>query len=125
MSKNDISTTDDIKLLVNSFYDKIRVNENLGYIFDDVAKINWDEHLPTMYKFWGSILLREHSYSGNPMKIHVDLSSEVPLDEKLFNEWLTLFYTTVDEHFEGPVAETAKVRAVNIARNMLYKIQKV
>ncbi len=39
--KSDITNRKDIELLVNTFYEKIRSNPVLGYIFDDVAKINW------------------------------------------------------------------------------------
>jgi len=40
-----------------------------------------------------------------------------------FNEWLRLFRSTVDELFIGEKAEEAKVRAENIARLMLHKIE--
>ena len=33
------------------------------------------------------------------------------LNKELFDEWLLLFHRTVDQHFEGPVAELAKTRA--------------
>jgi hemoglobin len=39
-----------------------------------------------------------------------------PLGEPHFDRWLELFTEAVDEHFEGPVAELAKARAVKIAR---------
>ena len=40
--KSDITNRKDIELLVNTFYDKVRNNPVLGYIFDDVAKIDWE-----------------------------------------------------------------------------------
>jgi hemoglobin len=64
--KNDIQNRSDIELLVNTFYEKVRENKVLGYIFNDVAKINWESHLPKMYSFWASILLGEHSFFGQP-----------------------------------------------------------
>lgn len=120
--KPDITSQTDIKLLVDTFYNKVQVNATLGYIFNDVAKINWDEHLPKMYSFWGSLLLQEHSYNGNPMKIHVELSKITPMSVAEFSEWISLFYQTVDELFEGTTAEEAKTRAANIARLMQLKI---
>lgn len=125
MTNKDLTTRDDVELLVNSFYEKVKVNEKIGFIFSDVANVDWENHLPTMYSFWASILLGEHSYSGQPMVTHVQLSKKVSMDESVFNEWLTLFHQTVDEHFEGPTAEMAKKRAVHIARNMIHKIQRV
>ena len=123
--KPDINSRKDIELLVDRFYDKVKSNTVLGYIFDDVAKINWTKHLPRMYSFWASILLGEQSFSGNPMQKHIELSKQTPITEAEFTEWLSLFLKTVDEHFEGNRANEAKQRAENIARLMLYKIQMV
>ena len=121
--KSDITNRRDIELLVNTFYEKIRSNPVLGYIFDDVAKINWETHLPKMYSFWASILLGEHSFSGNPMQKHIALSKITEMTDKEFSEWLHLFTVTVDELFFGEKANEAKLRAGNIARLMLHNIQ--
>lgn len=123
MQKKDITNREDIVLLVNAFYEKVRKNPVLGYIFDDVARIDWEQHLPKMYSFWSSILLSEHSYTGNPMLTHLALSKRAPMTEEAFSEWIQLFTETVEEHFSGVNAIIAKTRAENIARLMLYKIQ--
>ncbi len=123
--KNDIQNRPDIELLVNTFYEKVRENKVLGYIFNDVAKINWESHLPKMYSFWASILLGEHSFSGNPMQKHIALSKVTEMTDKEFSEWLYLFIETVDELFVGEKANEAKLRAGNIARLMLHNIQAV
>ncbi len=123
MQKKDIENSGDIELLINSFYDKVKANKIIGYIFNDIANVDWDHHLPRMYAFWGSILLGEHSYSGHPMSKHIELSRLTSLTEKEFTEWLLLFTQTVDELFEGDKAHEAKLRAANIARLMLHKIR--
>lgn len=120
--KPDITSQTEIKVLVDTFYNKVQQNKVLAPIFNDVAKINWDEHLPKMYSFWGSLLLQEHSYNGNPMKIHVELSKITPMSAEEFSEWINLFNQTVNELFEGATAEEAKTRAANIARLMQLKI---
>lgn len=121
--KKDITDRADIELLVNTFYDKVRTNETIGYIFEEVAKVDWAHHLPKMYSFWASLLLGEHSFSGNPMQRHIELSRMTTMSEVEFAEWIEIFTQTTDELFEGEKAEEAKVRAGNIARLMLYKIQ--
>jgi len=121
--KPDISGRADIELLVNTFYDKVRANAVLGYIFNDVARINWETHLPKMYSFWASLLLGEQSFTGNPMQKHIALSRLTAMTETEFSEWLALFNETTDELFEGEKALEAKTRAANIARLMLHKIQ--
>ena len=119
-----IENKEDVILLVNTFYEEVQQNDILSPIFNDIAKVNWDTHLPTMYNFWASILLNEHSYSGNPMVEHILLSKKTTMGEIQFNEWLTLFNKTLDELFYGEKAEVAKERAQNIARLMQYKIDK-
>jgi hemoglobin len=121
--KSDIKDRQDIELLVNKFYEKVRDNPVLGYIFDDVANIQWENHLPKMYSFWASILLGEQSFSGNPIPKHIALSKITTMTEIEFSEWLRLFTLTVDELFLGENSNEAKIRASNIARLMLHKIQ--
>ncbi len=121
--KLDIKDRKDIELIVNTFYEKVRNNTILGYIFNDVANINWEAHLPKMYSFWASILLGEHSFSGNPMQKHIALSKITAMTDKEFSEWLHLFIQTIDELFMGEKANEAKLRAANIARLMLHNIQ--
>ena len=121
--KSDITSKTNIKLLVDTFYNKAQQNEVLAHIFNDVVKINWDKHLPKMYSFWASLLLQEHSYNGNPMKIYVELSKMTPMNAAEFSEWVSLFYPSVDELFEGSTVEKDKTRVANIAQLMQHKIE--
>lgn len=57
MIKKDILIREDIELLVNTFYDKIKKDDTIGYFFTEIANVDWPTHLPKMYDFWESILL--------------------------------------------------------------------
>ena len=122
--KNDIKTREDIVLLVNTFYDKIKADVTIGYIFDTVANVDWSVHLPKMYSFWSSILLGEKSFEGNPMKKHIELGKMTRMTETEFSAWKKLFTETVHELFDGEKASEALTRAENIARLMLFNIEK-
>lgn len=117
----DITTEADVKLLVDSFYDKVNQDALLSPVFNDHAKVNWEQHMPVMYRFWSSILLGTASYNGQPFVKHAFL----PVDQAHFSQWLLLFYNTITEHFQGPNAEEAKLRAANIGRIFLNKIRLV
>jgi hemoglobin len=54
--KKDIADRKDIEQLINSFYDKVRADELIGYIFNDVANVDWPHHMPVMYDFWEGII---------------------------------------------------------------------
>ncbi len=120
--KKDIENREDIELLVDTFYGYVQSNALLEPIFNDVARVDWATHLPKLYKFWASALIREQSFRGNPMQVHVGLSMQTTMTQVEFDEWLMLFNSTVDELFEGPVAYEAKFRAERIAFNMLSNI---
>jgi hemoglobin len=121
--KKDIENAGDVKLLVDEFYKKAVADKSLGHIFTDVAKVNWEHHLPIMYKFWESLLLGQVGYVGNPMDAHFRLNQKITLTADHFNSWKFLFTSTVAQYFEGEVAEMAKQKAISIADLMFYKIQ--
>lgn len=112
----------DIELMVNEFYNKVREDTLIGPIFDNIAHVNWDTHLPKMYDFWENILFGTGNYKGSPMLPHLRLSMITPMTSVHFERWKKLFYETIDEHFEGDNAANAKLRAENIAEVMLYKV---
>jgi len=120
--KSDIENRRDIEHLVNSFYDKVKKDDLIGFIFNDVAKVNWEKHLPVMYDFWENIIFFTNKYSGNPMIVHTHLSQRIPLTKEHFSRWIKLFTETVDELFEGNKAMIAKEKAKSIATIMQVKI---
>ena len=120
--KKDIRTREDIELLVNRFYEKVKSDPVIGYIFTDVVKVNWNKHLPVMYSFWENTIFFTGGYSGNPMEIHKRLNQRVSLKAEFFEQWTTLFTDTVDELFAGEKASLAKQRAISIAVVMQIKI---
>ena len=117
--KHDISTLDDIKILVDTFYGKIRKNDLLAPIFNEKIEDRWPEHLEKMYTFWQTVLLKEHTYYGSPFVPHAHL----PVDNVHFNTWVGLFNETVDDLFEGNVAEEAKWRGLKMAEMFETKIE--
>jgi len=118
----DLETREDIELLVNSFYDRVQDDELIGYIFTDVAKVNWDHHLPKMYDFWETILFGRKGFKGNPMEVHFKLNKVHALEQKHFDRWKSIFFEIVDQHFAGEMALLAKQKASSIADLMLLKI---
>ncbi len=123
MEQKDITSEEDIKLLIDSFYTKVVVDPVIGFIFTDVVKLSWETHIPIMYTFWGSILLGNHSYHGNPMAKHMDLDKKITLTQEHFDRWLALWEVTVKENFVGNKATEAINRAKMIAPLMLHKVE--
>jgi hemoglobin len=120
--KRDIVSRNDIELLVNAFYGKVKTDPLIGYIFNDVTKVNWEKHLPVMYDFWDNAIFYTGGYSGNPLKTHQQLHALCHLNKQHFDRWTELFTSTVDELYEGDKAGLAKQRARSIATVMQIKI---
>ena len=118
-AKADIKNRADIERLVNAFYGRVREDATIGFIFNEVAQVNWETHLPKMYSFWERVLFGTGDFRGNPMVAHARL---VPLTEMglpQFKRWLELFHATIDDLFEGEQAGHLKRCAEDMA-NVIY-----
>lgn len=119
--KNDIAGLTDIRFFVNTFYDRIRADEMLGAIFHDKIGDRWPVHLEKMYGFWQSLLFGEKTYHGRPFPPHMDL----PVGKDHFARWVELFEGVINEYYEGPVADEAKLRANTIAGIFQSKLEQM
>ena len=115
----DIITSEDIKTLVDAFYEKVRRDELLSPIFNNRIQNRWPQHLEKMYSFWQTVLLDERTYLGSPFPPHAQL----PIDHSHFQRWMKLFIETADTLFEGKKAEEAKWRAGKMAELFESKIE--
>ena len=114
----EILSIEDIRLLVDTFYARVMEDELLAPIF--ASKISsWDKHLDIMYRFWQTVLLEEHTYSGAPFMKHIDL----PVKPEHFHRWLEIFPATVDGLFTGVKAAAAKWRASRMAEMFMAKLE--
>ena len=125
MDKPDIAGRAEIETLVNTFYDRVRGDEVLGFIFNEVAQTNWTAHLPKVYAFWETVLFRSGGYTGNPLAAHAKLVPLTDMGREQFDRWLTLFRGTVDDLFAGEKAEHIKNCAEDMANVIHARINNV
>ena len=102
--KADIDNRADIDKLVNLFYERVKKDKTIGFIFNEVVKMNWEKHIPLIADFWETILLDNPVYKNNAMEVHYDINRKLPLQPEHFETWLQLFNETIDELFEGKKA---------------------
>lgn len=115
----DITTEEDIHLLVHTFYDRVRQDTTIGPIFNAQIK-DWEPHLEKLCNFWSTLLLYTKKYQGDPMTVHRSMT----IDSQHFDRWLAIFYSTVDDLFAGETAQAAKNRAGKIAGVMQHVISR-
>lgn len=112
----DLDTPDEIAEMVRRFYQDVAQDDLLGPLFNDVARVDWAEHLPKLTRFWCRALLGIPGYQGNPFMAHRLVHQQSPFTQAHFERWLELFHETLDGGWTGPIVEGAKELAGNVAR---------
>mgnify|MGYP000264988008 FL=1 len=112
-----IKNREDIQLLVNTFYSKIRKDELLGPIFNShISENQWPHHLIKLTDFWETNLFGVRKFKGSPTQKHlkVDENLDYRIDALHFGKWLNLWVETINELFTGERAD----KAIYMARKM-------
>lgn len=104
---------DQIRILVDTFYDRIQVHPVLGPIFNAVVT-DWDAHKQRLTSFWCSVALGARSYRGNPLAMHLPL----PINTGHFQQWLALWQQTTRDVLGDDLGNHMLDYAKRIARGM-------
>ncbi|WP_295419178.1 group III truncated hemoglobin [Sulfurovum sp.] len=118
-------TKENIETMVMNFYTRVMKDDIVGPFFiaklgDNMNNEHWKAHLKLLIDFWASIALGDTSYRGNPFAPHMYLGE---LKRETFEQWLTLFYATLDEVYAPQIAEQFKVRSGIIAGNFMRNLR--
>lgn len=120
--KPDISSKEDIKKIVQVFYEKVKDDETIGFFFSEVVTVDWEKHLPLMCSFWENVLFFTGEYEGNPIVSHRQIHQRHATRPEHFQRWMELFDATVDAFFVGTNADKMKQHSKAIASVMMQKI---
>lgn len=117
-------TEDQLAVLVDRFYAKVREDDVLGPVFSG-AIADWPEHLEKMVAFWSSVMLTSGRYKGNPMMAH--LKHVAAIRPAMFARWLELWRETAGETLDANGAAAVIAKAERIAESlqlgMFFKLQ--
>ncbi|MBL8763807.1 MAG: group III truncated hemoglobin [Phycisphaerae bacterium] len=103
-----------IRTLVDTFYEDVRDDPTLGPIFARHVA-DWSLHLPKMYDFWSTVVLRTGRYAGRPFESHQRLPGLTAED---FARWLDLWRHTVARVAPEAARAAFTVPAERMAANM-------
>ena len=114
-----------IERMVLTFYRKVLKDEIVGPFFiaklgDDIESDYWKPHIDLLVNFWSSMILQDDSYYGNPMRPHFFIGE---LSHAVFQQWLKLFFETVDEVFIPKLGAEFKERSEMIAGNFMRNLR--
>src|SRR3546814_1960304 len=74
----DLDDESEIAEMVRRFYADVAQDDLLGPMFNDVAQVDWSEHLPKLTAFWSRALLGRSGYAGNPFRAHALVHAQEP-----------------------------------------------
>jgi hemoglobin len=112
----DLDSPEEIAEMVRRFYADVAMDDLLGPMFNDVARVDWSEHLPKLASFWCRALLGLPGYAGNPFRAHALVHGQRAFTPAHFERWLSLFHETLELGWVGPRTERAHELADNVAR---------
>ena len=108
----EVQNRADVSHIVRTFYDKVRIEPDLGPIFNAVIT-DWEEHLEKLTDFWEVSLFGGKVYLGDPIAAHqtTDAKTGNVISAFHFGIWLNLWYETIDAFYTGENADLLKHRA--------------
>jgi len=112
---------ENIRAMVDRFYSQILKDDLIADFFiealgDEMITDAWQTHLNLLSDFWASTILGDASYTGEPLKPHLDMEG---LERVAFERWLALFFETVDKVYAKEPAALFKRRSEAIANNFM------
>lgn len=116
VSLRDLDDRDAVSEMVLRFYRDVAMDDLLGPMFNDIAKVDWAEHLTKVTAFWCRALFAMPGYEGNPFRAHQVIHAQQAFTTAHFERWLELFYGTIESGWAGTNAEKAKALANKVAR---------
>jgi hemoglobin len=104
----------DIARLVDTFYERVRRDAELGPIFEAAIGDRWAPHLRTMKDFWSSVVNTSGRYKGQPVPAHAKL----PIAPAHFERWLALWHETTGAVLEPAAAALFREKAARIGESL-------
>lgn len=125
MLANEI-TRENLNKLVLKFYAKVIKDDLIGPIFidmlgEDLKSEKWQAHIQLLTDFWASIGLGDGSYMRSPFAPHVQFRDRLSI--QVFDQWMKLFFETLNTIYESKLAQLFLARAKNFADNFIRNLQ--
>ena len=119
----DLDAREEIAEFVTRFYREIAQDDRFHFYFDTVAHVNWHAHVRDLTDFWSGLLLGEGNRDAEiVLEAHRWLHDAAPFDRALFDRWLEILDTTLDDGWTGPIAEQARKRGHGYAWAMAKRL---
>lgn len=123
--QTDLASREEVAEFVTRFYREIAQDQRFHHYFETIANVNWKAHTSLLTDFWTDLLFpeisteathaSEHMPGKELIEAHRWLHEASSFDDALFDQWLDIFDTTLDEGWSGPRTEQVRSRGRGIA----------
>lgn len=119
----DLDSREEVAEFVTRFYREIAQDERFHYYFDTLAHVDWHAHTLELTDFWTGLLFGDHEIDAvEVLESHRWLHDITAFDQALFDRWLEILETTLDDGWRGPIAEQARKRGHGYAWAMAKRL---
>ncbi|MGB3465198.1 MAG: group III truncated hemoglobin [Cyclobacteriaceae bacterium] len=121
--RTDITSREDLELVVNDFYKKL-INEAFVGKFFKHGVSKWSSHIKHVVDYWDSRIFSADTYDKSVLPIHIDIDKRFgnTFEPKHFSEWVGFWNHCIDRRFHGDNATLAKEIASRMAENIYKKM---
>lgn len=121
--RRDLDAEEEVAEFVTRFYREIAQDDRFHHYFEALAHVDWHAHTAELTDFWRGLLFGDpHREADDVIEAHRWLHDAAPFDTVLFDRWLEVLDTTLDEGWTGPVAELARKRGHGYAWAMAKRL---
>jgi hemoglobin len=120
MEPASLISEEEIRPLVERFYERVRADPLLAPIFQ-AAVADWQDHHARLTDFWSSIMLGTGRYKGNPVALHLIHADGMTAER--FDRWLELWRQTSGEMLPPTAARSVQAKAERIAESLQLAIR--
>ncbi len=126
MALQNTITLENIETLVQKFYEKAMLDNDIGHFFtlelgDELTNEDWIDHISRLVDFWGTVFLEERLYKSDPYGPHFTI---IGLEKEHFTRWMHLFNETADEIYIPVIANKFKEKGLHYSKDFMNRINK-
>lgn len=105
-----------LRALVGAFYDELRLDAEIGPLFERAIGNDWQSHLDRMVEFWATLVLGSRSFTGDVFGRHMAIAEMEPA---MLARWQALWKKHTDALLAPARAAQLQIIAAGIARNLV------
>jgi hemoglobin len=118
----DLTTRERVEELVRDFYRQVAGDDVLGRYFDEVAEVDWAEHIPHLTDYWCWILFGSTGFEGAVTKVHHDLHATAEVTPEACDRWFEMWDDAIDARWSGPYADHARRHAATLMAGLSRRL---